>query len=86
MLSVPHISEEQLLYDPLYVLTVSNQRSNGVFSNASPGLTVRFCFFFFFFFFGGLFCHWRFLEEGVNTYLIAPMLPLKFLFFLSGHL
>ncbi len=48
-------------------MTFSNHCSNAVFSNASPGLTVRF--------FGGE--HRGFLTEGVKNYQIAPMSPLN---------
>ncbi len=33
--------EEQFLYDPIMGVIISNQRVNKIFSNASPGLTVR---------------------------------------------
>jgi hypothetical protein len=48
--SFPQIREEQLLYEPVKDMPISNHSSNAVFSNASPkvfpnaspGLTVRF--------------------------------------------
>jgi hypothetical protein len=67
VLSVPQISEEQLLYKPLWDLAIANHRSNAVLSNASrPGLTVRS--------FGGE--HRVFMNEGVTIYRMAPMSPL----------
>jgi hypothetical protein len=38
--SVSQIIEEQLLHDPFWDLTFSNQRSNAVYKIASCGLTV----------------------------------------------
>jgi hypothetical protein len=35
VVSVSQMSEEQLLYDPLNDLTIPNQRSNAVISNAN---------------------------------------------------
>jgi hypothetical protein len=37
VVSVPQKSEEQLLYNPIWVVTISNQCLNGVFSYAFPG-------------------------------------------------
>jgi hypothetical protein len=58
-------------------LTISNQHSNAVFSNASPGSTVRFL---------GVNVGGFFFEQVVKTDQFAPMLSINSpTFFLSAH-
>jgi hypothetical protein len=74
VLSVSQISEEQLLYSPGHFQTIAKMQ---YFLNTSPGLTVPFL--------GGE--HRDFLEEGVETYQMAPKSPLNSTtFFLSAYL
>ncbi len=59
VVSVSQMCEEQLLYDPVYKLAISNFRSDAVFSNAYPALMAPFF---------GVIIGVRFLKEEVKIY------------------